>query len=238
MRSSLAHRQCGTSGPGNLSFTLANGDERATAAAFAGASHVVSLQLENNRLAPNAMEPRVSVGDYDPADGSFTLYTSSQAPHAVRMQIATHVFGLPETMFRIIAPDVGGGFRAKADAYPEDALVLWTSRRCGRPVRWVATRANSIADNHGRDQVVQAELALDASGKILAIRSHALHAVGAYIMSPAVAPLVYSLRYTPSVYDVQTLWLTTKARVHAYDTAGRVPRRRPSRRQLCHRTPA
>ena len=98
MRSSLAHRQCGTSGPGNLSFTLANGDERATAAAFAGASHVVSLRIENNRLAPNAMEPRVSVGDYDPADGGFTLYTSSQAPHAVRMQIATHVFGLPEKL--------------------------------------------------------------------------------------------------------------------------------------------
>ena len=80
------------------------------------------------------------------------------------------------------------------------------------PVHWVATRADSIAgDNHARDQVVEAELALDASGKILAIRSHALHAIGSYIMSATVAPLVYSLRYTPGVYDVQTLWLTTKA---------------------------
>jgi carbon-monoxide dehydrogenase large subunit len=158
------------------------------------------------------MEPRATVGNYDPADGSFTLYTSSQAPHAVRSDLATHVFGVSETMVHVIAPDVGGGFGVKADAYPEDALVLWASRRCGRPVRWVATRADSIAgDNHARDQVVEAELALDASGKILAIRSHALHAVGAYIMSAAVAPLVYSLRYTPGVYDVQTLWLTTKA---------------------------
>jgi carbon-monoxide dehydrogenase large subunit len=133
------------------------------------------------------------------------------------------VFGLPETMFRVVAPDVGDGFGVKADAYPEDALVLWAARRCGRPVHWVATRADSIAgDNHARDQVVEAELALDASGKILAIRSHALHAVGAYIMSAAVAPLVYSLRYTPGVYDVQTLWLTTKA------GCSRTPRRSAS----------
>jgi carbon-monoxide dehydrogenase large subunit len=198
--------------PGNVSFTLANGDEKATAAAFAKAAHIVSLRLENNRLAPNAMEPRAVIGDYDPADDSFTLYTSSQAPHAVRSEVATHVFGLPETRFRVIAPDVGGGFGVKADAYPEDALVLWASRRCGRPVRWIASRTDSIAgDNHGRDQVVHAELALDAGGRILAIRAHALHAVGAYIASAAVAPLVYSLRYTPGVYDVQTLWLTTKA---------------------------
>jgi carbon-monoxide dehydrogenase large subunit len=198
--------------PGNVSFTLSNGDEKATAAAFANAARVVSLRLENNRLAPNAMEPRAVIGDYDPAEDSFTLYTSSQAPHAVRSEVATHVFALPETRFRVIAPDVGGGFGVKADAYPEDALVLWASRRCGRPVRWTASRADSIAgDNHGRDQVVQAELALDARGKILAIRTHALHAVGAYIVSAAVAPLVYSLRYTPGVYDVQTLWLTTKA---------------------------
>ncbi len=198
--------------PGNVSFMLANGDEKSTAAAFSNAAHIVSLRLENNRLAPNAMEPRAVIGDYDPADGNFTLYTSSQAPHAVRGALADQVFGLPETLFRVIAPDVGGGFGMKADAYPEDALVLWASRRCGRPVHWVASRADSIAgDNHGRDQVVQAELALDARGKILAIRAHALHAVGAYIVSAAVAPLVYSLRYTPGVYDIQTLWLTTKA---------------------------
>jgi carbon-monoxide dehydrogenase large subunit len=198
--------------PGNVSFTLANGDEKATAAAFATAAHVVSLRLENNRIAPNAMEPRAAIGDYDASGESFTLYTSSQAPHAVRSRMADSVFALPETRFRVIAPDVGGGFGVKADAYPEDALVLWASRRCGRPVRWVASRTDTIAgDNHGRDQVVEAELALDARAKILAIRSHALHAVGAYIVSAAVAPLLYSLRYTPGVYDVQTLWLTTKA---------------------------
>jgi aerobic carbon-monoxide dehydrogenase large subunit len=198
--------------PGNVSFMLSVGDERATEQAFARAAHRIALRLDNNRLAPNAMEPRAALGTYDPADECFTLYTASQAPHAVRSDVARHVFHLPETKFRVIAPDVGGGFGVKADAYPEDALVLWAARRCGRPVKWVASRADSIAgDNHARDQVVEAELALDASGKILAIRSHALHAVGAYIMSAAVAPLMYSLRYTPGVYDVQTLWLTTKA---------------------------
>jgi aerobic carbon-monoxide dehydrogenase large subunit len=198
--------------PGNASFTLTAGNEKATEAAFAKAAHVVSLRLENNRLAPNAMEGRAVVGDYDPGDDKYTLHTSSQAPHAVRSQLAHNVFKLAETKIRVIAPDVGGGFGVKADAYPEDALVLWASRRCGRPVKWIATRSEGLAgDNHGRDQVVRAELAIDASGKILAVRSHALHAVGAYIVSAAVAPLMYSLRYTPGVYDIQTLWLTTKA---------------------------
>jgi carbon-monoxide dehydrogenase large subunit len=197
--------------PGNVSFTLTVGDQRATEAAFAKAARRIALRLENNRLAPNAMEPRATLGDYDAASESFTLYTSSQAPHAVRTQVASYVFHLPETSFRVIAPDVGGGFGVKADAYPEDALVLWAARRCGRPVKWVGTRADSLlGDNHGRDQVVQAELALDAAGKILAIRSHALHGLGAYIMSAACAPLMYSLRYSVGTYDVKTVWLTTK----------------------------
>ncbi len=198
--------------PGNVSFALAVGDEKATAAAFARATHRISLRLENNRLAPNAMEPRATLGLYEPVDGTYTLYTSSQAPHAVRTQVAGHVFGLPETSLRVIAPDVGGGFGVKADAYPEDALVLWAARKCGRPVKWIGSRSEALlGDNHGRDQVVHAELALDAAGRILAIRAHALHAVGSYIASAAVAPLLYSLRYAPGVYDVRTLWLTTKA---------------------------
>jgi carbon-monoxide dehydrogenase large subunit len=202
------HDEC----PANVSFTLTVGDEKATEAAFAGAAHRVALRLENNRLAPNAMEPRAALGLYEPSDDSYTLHTASQAPHAVRTQVAGHVFGIPETSVRVIAPDVGGGFGVKADAYPEDALVLWAARKCGRPVKWIGTRADALAaDNHGRDQVVRAELAIDANGRILAIRAHALHAVGAYIASAAVAPLLYSLRYSPGVYDVKTLWLTTKA---------------------------
>lgn len=198
--------------PGNVAFTLAMGDEQATVAAFAVAAHRVSVRLENNRLAPCAMEPRCGVGEWDPSDDSYTLHTSSQSPHAVRSQLTSEVFGLPETRLRVISPDVGGGFGMKADAYPEDALVLWAARRCRRPVKWTATRTDSLlGDNHGRDQVVEVELALDADGRILAIRSRAQHAVGAYIASAAVAPLVYSLRYTPGVYDVQTMWLATNA---------------------------
>jgi carbon-monoxide dehydrogenase large subunit len=183
--------------PSNVSFTLTVGDEKAAEAAFAAAAHRIALRLENNRVAPNAMEPRATLGAYEPADGTYTLYTSSQAPHAVRFQVAGFVFGIPETSVRVIAPDVGGGFGVKADAYPEDALVLWAARKCGRPVKWIGTRADSLAG--------------DTHGKILAIRAHALHGVGAYIASAACAPLMYSLRYSPGVYDVQTLWLTTKA---------------------------
>src|SRR4029079_2963712 len=109
---------------------------------------------------------------------------------------------LPESKFRVIAPDVGGGFGVKADVYPEDALVLWASRKCARPVRWVASRIDSFAGaNPAGDQVVVGELALDASGKILAIRSHALHAVGSYIVSAAGAALALSLCHTAERLD-------------------------------------
>ena len=117
--------------------------------------------------------------------------------------LASHVFRWPETKLRVISPDVGGGFGMKADAYPEDGLVLWASRRCGRPVKWVPTRSESIAtDNHGRDQRVQAEMALTADGKVLGMRVRSMHSFGAYVVSAAVAPLTFALRFVPSVYDV------------------------------------
>jgi carbon-monoxide dehydrogenase large subunit len=213
--------------PGNVSFTLQIGNEQQTAAAFERAAHRVALRLTNNRIAANPMEARVAIGDYNVADGDTTLYTSSQAPHAVRQQAAT-VLGVPESRIRVVAPDVGGGFGLKSDAHPEDILILWASARCGRPVRWVASRSDAlVGDYHARDQVVDAELALDANGRILAVRAHALHAVGAYVAAAAVAPLVYSLRYTPGLYDIQTLHLTTKAvftntsPINVYRGAGR-----------------
>jgi len=118
---------------GNVCFTLAMGSQEATDAAFAGARHVVDVTLVNNRLAANALEPRGAIGHYDPSDESYTLYTSTQNPHGVRSMLAQAVFRLPETRLRVIAHDVGGGFGMKADTYPEEALVLWASRRCGRP---------------------------------------------------------------------------------------------------------
>ena len=190
---------------GNIGFGLMFGDKAATDAAFARAAHVVSLRLENNRLSANAMEPRVALGACDPGSEDYTLYTSTQNPHGVRNEMA-HIFHLPETRFRVVAPDVGGGFGMKSEAYPEDALVLWASRRVGRPVKWTATRTESLmGDAHGRDQVVFGELALDEGGKVLALRSRARHAVGAYLTGPGLVPSMFGLRFQPSVYDIQTI---------------------------------
>jgi carbon-monoxide dehydrogenase large subunit len=195
----------------NVAFPLMLGNKQATDAAFAAAKHVVSLRLENNRLAANAMEPRGAIGDYSPADDSYTLYTSTQNPHGVRSVLCGAVFKMPETKLRVVAYDVGGGFGMKGDTYPEEGLVLWASRRLGRPVRWTATRGESMAgDDHGRDQVVHCEMALDENGRILAIRSQAVHAVGAYVTGAGVVPVLYSLKLIPNVYAVPTLHVATR----------------------------
>jgi carbon-monoxide dehydrogenase large subunit len=188
----------------NISCGVMFGNKEATDAAFAAAAHVTKIRVESNRLSANSIEPRGAIGDYNLADDTYTLYTSSQDPHSARKTLADYIFHQPESKFRVISPDVGGGFGMKADAYPDDGLVLWASRHCGRPVKWIATRSESLmGDNHGRDQVVYGELALDANHKILGIRARSLHGFGAYIASAAVAPLVFALRFIPSVYDVK-----------------------------------
>ena len=149
---------------------------------------------------------------YDAAEGRFTLYTTSQDPHSVRATLAADVFGVPQSKIRVISPDVGGGFGMKANIYPDDVLVLWASKRCGRPVKWTATRGESLlCDNHARDQIVHGELALDNNGKFLAIRSTAYQALGAYWWGAATAPLFWSLMFVPSLYDVQTIDISTNA---------------------------
>ena len=197
---------------GNLAFPLMMGNKEATEAAFARAKHTASVRLYNNRISANAMEPRAAIGDYNPAEGSFTLYTSSQNPHGARSVLAGAVFKIPETRLRVISPDVGGGFGMKGDTYPEDGLVLCASRKLGRPVKWVATRTESLlGDNHGRDQLITAEMALDESGKILAVRAQALHAVGAYVTNAGVVPVLCSLRNIPNVYVVPAMLVASKA---------------------------
>lgn len=197
---------------GNLAFPLMMGNKEATDGAFAKARHTVSLRLYNNRITANTMEPRAVIGDYNAADGAFTLYTSSQNPHGVRSILAGAVFRLPETKIRVISPDVGGGFGMKGDIYPEDGLVLWASRRLGRPVKWVATRTESLlGDNHGREQLVHAEMALDENGKILAVRAQALHSVGAYVTNAGVVPVLCALRNIPNVYVVPAMLVASKA---------------------------
>ncbi len=194
----------------NMAFPLMMGNKDAADAAFAQAKHVVSVRLYNNRISANAMEPRAAIGDF--SNDSFTLHTSTQNPHGVRSILAGPVFHIPETKLRVIAPDVGGGFGMKGDIYPEDGLVLWASRRLGRPVKWVATRTESLlGDNHGRDQLISAEMALDENGKILAIRAQALHAVGAYVTNAGVVPVLCALRNIPNVYVVPALHLAAKA---------------------------
>jgi carbon-monoxide dehydrogenase large subunit len=195
---------------GNLAFPLMMGNKEATDAAFAKAKHTVSLRLYNNRITANTMEPRAAIGDY--ADDSFTLHTSSQNPHGVRGILAGAVFRIPETRLRVVSPDVGGGFGMKGDIYPEDGLVLLASKRLGRPVKWVATRTESLlGDNHGRDQLISADMALDENGKILAVRAQALHAVGAYVTNAGVVPVMCALRNIPNVYVVPALLVMSKA---------------------------
>lgn len=190
--------------PGNKCCAVAYGDESQTDQAFASAPHKVSLRLVSNRLSANSIEPRACIGLFDATDGFYTLYTSSQNPHGARTMLCGSVFSIPESSMRVIAPDVGGGFGMKADPYPEDGLVLWAARRCNRPVKWAATRSEALqGDNHGRDQVVRAEMALSNEGKIEGIRIRSMHGFGAYVVSAAVAPLNFAMRFIPSVYEVK-----------------------------------
>ena len=197
---------------GNISFELSYGDAKATDAAFAAAKHVVAVALQNNRITACSIEPRTAIGIYDQDQDSYTLYTSSQNPHGVRSLAAQKVLRIPETKIRVIAPDVGGGFGLKSNAHVEDALVLWAARRCGRPVKWTATRTEALlSDYHGRGQAIQGEMALDDGGKILGIRARALHSVGAYTSAVCAAPIIFSMQYIPNVYDIRAVDVRTKA---------------------------
>jgi aerobic carbon-monoxide dehydrogenase large subunit len=196
---------------GNVAATIAFGDKAATDAAFAKAKYVASVRLINNRVTANPIEPRCALGHYE-TDGRYTLYTTSQDPHSVRATLAHSVLHVPETKIRVISPDVGGGFGIKANIYPDDALVLWAAKRCGRPVKWTATRSESLlTDNHARDQLVYGELALDEQGRFLALRSNAYQALGAYWWAAATAPLFWSTMFVPSLYDLQIVHISTNA---------------------------
>ncbi|HEY7665863.1 MAG TPA: xanthine dehydrogenase family protein molybdopterin-binding subunit, partial [Xanthobacteraceae bacterium] len=195
---------------GNVGFRLMFGNKEATDAAFANARHVVKLRVENNRLSPVAMEPRVAIGDYNTADDSYTLYSASQNPHGVRMEMS-HIFHVPENRIRVVSPDVGGGFGLKGNPFPDDALVFWASRRLRRPVKWVATRSESMLTDHcGREMVYYGELALDEHGKILALRARCLFQLGAYFVGAALAAGAFSVRFIPEAYDIQTMHIMSQ----------------------------
>ena len=165
----------------NTVFNWHLGDKAATDAAFAAAAHVTKLDLVNNRLIPNAMEPRAALGEYDEGTDVTTLYTTSQNPHVARLVLSAFQGVAPEHKLRVIAPDVGGGFGSKIFIYDEETVCAWAAKKIERPVKWTAERTESfLTDAHGRDHVTHAELALDANGKILGLRVHTIANLGAY----------------------------------------------------------
>src|SRR5438477_3973475 len=170
--------------PDNVSNVFAAGDEAATDAAFDRAARVVRRRYVITRVHAQYIEPRGALGVYDPGEDRYTLYADVQYPHRVRTALATNIFKIPEHKIRVIAGDVGGGFGTKGWQYPEHRLVLWAARKLGRPVKWSCERREAIpADEHARDNVSDAELALDAEGRFLALRVRTLANVGAYVSS-------------------------------------------------------
>ena len=215
--------------PGNICYDWHLGDKDATDAAFARAHKVATLELVNNRLIPNAMEPRAAVGEYDPSSGEYTLYTTSQNPHVIRLLMGAFVLNIPEHRLRVVAPDVGGGFGSKIYHYAEEAIVTWASAKVKRPVKWTAERSESfMSDAHGRDHVTVAEMALDAEGKFLALRVRTLANMGAYLstFAPCVPTYLYAtllagVYTTPAIYAEVKAVFTNTVPVDAYRGAGR-----------------
>jgi carbon-monoxide dehydrogenase large subunit len=214
---------------GNLCYDWHLGDKAAVDTAFAKAAHVTRLDLVNNRLVPNAMEPRAAIGEYDRATGEYTLYTTSQNPHVIRLLMGAFVLQLPEHKLKVVAPDVGGGFGSKIYHYAEEAIVTWAAPHIGRPVKWTAERGESFAsDAQGRDHVTHAELALDKDGKFLALRVATIANLGGYLSTFATAiptylygTLLAGTYTTPAVYVEVKAAFTNTVPVDAYRGAGR-----------------
>jgi carbon-monoxide dehydrogenase large subunit len=215
--------------PGNRCYTWALGDRAAVDAAFAKAAHVTKLDIVNNRLVPNAIEPRAAVASYNRAEDSYTLYVANQNPHVERLLMTAFVLGLPEHKVRVIAPDVGGGFGSKIYLYPEETAMVWASKRVGRPIKWAAERSEAfLADAHGRDHDTHAELALDGDGKFLALKVSTVANMGAYLSTfasciPTIlyATLLAGQYTTPAIWCEVTAVFTNTAPVDAYRGAGR-----------------
>ena len=197
--------------------------------AIKNAPHVTTLELVNNRLAPNAMEPRVAIGDYNSATDETTLYTTSQNPHVIRLLMGAFVLGLPEHKLRVVAPDVGGGFGSKIFHYAEEALCTFASRKLKRAVKWTANRSESfVSDAHGRDHVTKIDLALEKDGTFLAIRTETMANMGAYLSTFSTSVPTYlhgtlmAGNYaTPQIYVNVKAVFTNTVPVDAYRGAGR-----------------
>ncbi|MCX7235004.1 MAG: xanthine dehydrogenase family protein molybdopterin-binding subunit [Burkholderiales bacterium] len=215
--------------PDNHCYKWALGDKAQVDAAFATAAHITKLDLINNRLVPNAMEPRAAIGSYSRATEEYTLYVANQNPHVERLLMTAFVLGLPEHKVRVIAPDVGGGFGSKIYLYAEDVALTWAAKQVNRSIKWTCERSESfLTDAHGRDHVSHAEMAMDKDGKFLAMRVHTDANLGAYLstFSTAVPTILYATllagQYTgPQIYVEGDAWFTNTVPVDAYRGAGR-----------------
>jgi carbon-monoxide dehydrogenase large subunit len=215
--------------PDNRCYTWGCGDKAATDAAVASAAHVTRLEFRNNRLIPNAIEPRAANASYNPAEDAYTLYVANQNPHVERLLMCAFVLGIPEHKLRVVAPDVGGGFGSKIFLYAEETALVWASKQLGRPIKWTAERSESfLSDAHGRDHVTTAELATDKDGHFLAMRVHTTANLGAYLSTfascvPTIlyATLLAGQYTTPKIYAEVTGVFTNTAPVDAYRGAGR-----------------
>jgi carbon-monoxide dehydrogenase large subunit len=215
--------------PDNTCYVWALGDKAAVDKAFAQAAHVTTLEFANNRLVPNAIEPRAAIGHYNRGEDSYVLYVANQNPHVERLLMTAFVLGLPEHKVRVVAPDVGGGFGSKIYLYAEDVVVTWAAKQINRPVKWTAERAEAFqSDAHGRDHLTKVELALDKNGKFLALRVHTTANMGAYLSTfasciPTIlyATLLAGQYTTPAIYCEVTAVFTNTAPVDAYRGAGR-----------------
>ena len=215
--------------PGNMVYDWAIGDEAAAKAAIARAAKVVSLDLTNNRLVPNAMEPRAALADYDEAEEHFTLYTTSQNPHVARLVLSAFYNIAPEHKLRVVAPDVGGGFGSKIYIYPEEMVALWAAKKVRRPVKWTGDRSEAfLTDAHGRDHITKAEMAFDADHRIIGLKVQTYANFGAYmsLFSSSVPTYLYATLLSgqyniPAIYAEVMGVYTNTTPVDAYRGAGR-----------------
>ena len=215
--------------PNNTIFDWELGNKEETDAAFENAHHITELSYHNQKLVPNAIEPRAALAYFDSNDDKYTLYTTSQNPHLARLIIAAFVLSIPEHKLRVIAPDVGGGFGSKIFTYNDECGVLWASKQIGRPVKWASDRTEAfLTDCHGRDHVTDAKLALDADGNITGLRTKTYASLGAYLSNFSTCiptwlhgTLMQGLYTTPAVHVDVTAVVTNTVPVDAVRGAGR-----------------
>ena len=214
---------------GNLCYDWEVGDRAAAEAAIDGAAHTVSIDVVNQRLVPNAIEPRAAIGNFDPTTGEYTLYTTSQNPHLIRLLLGAFVLGLPEHKLRIVAPDVGGGFGSKIPHYAEEAVLTWTAGQLARPVKWTSDRSEAfVSDTQGRDHISTATLGLDEDGKFVGLKVSTQANLGAYLSTFAtcVPTYLYGILFagpytTPAIYCEVEGVFTNTVPVDALRGAGR-----------------